>query len=81
METQPGGGVASLTADGRRVHGGGAGPELRVVLFLEDGLDAVAVQALLAQLNDAWARMDSFAEGVDSMEVKLQRAAQEPARH
>ncbi|VXB70973.1 conserved hypothetical protein [Arthrobacter sp. 9V] len=81
LETQPGGGVVSLTADGRQVSGGGAGPELRVVLFLEDGLDAVAVQTLVAQLNDAWARMDSFAEGVDSMEVKLQRAAQEPARH
>jgi hypothetical protein len=81
LETQPGTGVASLTADGRTVAGGGAGPELRVVLFLEDGLDAVAVQTLVAQLNDAWARMDSFAEGVDSMEVKLQRAAQEPGRH
>ncbi|MFJ4169133.1 SseB family protein [Paenarthrobacter sp. NPDC089714] len=81
LETQPGAGVASLTADGRQVPGGGAGPELRVVLFLEDGLDAVAVQALVAQLNEAWARMDSFAEGVDSIEVKLQRAAQEPAQH
>ncbi|MFF1828194.1 SseB family protein [Paenarthrobacter sp. NPDC058040] len=81
LETQPGGGVASLTADGRQVPGGGAGPELRVVLFLEDGLDAAAVQALVAQLNDAWARMDSFAECVDSIEVKLQRAAQEPAQH
>ncbi|HKU34700.1 MAG TPA: SseB family protein [Paenarthrobacter sp.] len=81
LETQPGGGVASLTADGCQVPGGGAGPELRVVLFLEDGLDAAAVQALVAQLNDAWARMDSFAEGVDSIEVKLQRAAQEPAQH
>ncbi|MCP2046245.1 UNVERIFIED_ORG: hypothetical protein J3D58_000317 [Paenarthrobacter nicotinovorans] len=79
LETQAGGGVVSLTAGGRKVQGGGAGPELRVVLFLEDGLDAAAVQTLVAQLNDAWARMDSFAEGVDSMEVKLQRAAQEPA--
>ncbi|MFK4639725.1 SseB family protein [Paenarthrobacter histidinolovorans] len=79
LETQAGGGVVSLTAGGRQVQGGGAGPELRVVLFLEDGLDAAAVQTLVAQLNDAWARMDSFAEGVDSMEVKLQRAAQEPA--
>ncbi|MFJ5955809.1 SseB family protein [Paenarthrobacter sp. NPDC092416] len=81
LETQPGAGIASLTSDGRSVPGGGAGPELRVVLFLEDGLDAVAVQALVAQLNEAWARMDSFAEGVDSIEVKLQRAAQEPGQH
>ncbi|WP_281452166.1 SseB family protein [Paenarthrobacter nitroguajacolicus] len=81
LETQAGGGVASLTAGGQQVAGGGPGPELRVVLFLEDGLDAEAVQTLVAQLNDTWARMDSFAEGVDSMEVKLQRAAQEPAPH
>jgi len=81
LQTQPGGGVASVTADGRQVFGGGAGPELRVVLYLEDGLDAAAVQTLVAQLNQAWAGMESFAEGVDSMEVKLQRAAQEPARY
>ncbi|MFJ4226832.1 SseB family protein [Paenarthrobacter nicotinovorans] len=81
LETQAGGGVASLTSDGRQVQGGGAGPELRVVLFLEDGLDAAAVQTLVGQLNEAWASMDSFAEGVDSMEIKLQRAAQEPAPH
>lgn len=81
LETHPGGGVASMTADGRAVPGGGAGPELRVVLFLEDGLDAAAVQSLVASLNEAWARMESFAEGVDSIEVKLQRAAQESGRH
>ncbi|MET4619424.1 hypothetical protein ABIE18_000860 [Arthrobacter sp. 2762] len=81
LETQTGGGVASLTADGRMVPGGGAGPELRIVLFLEDGLDAAAVQSLVADLNEAWAQVESFAEGVDSIEVKLQRAAQEPGRH
>lgn len=80
LETRPGGGVPSLTADGHHVPGGGAGPELRVVLFLEDGLDAAAVQTLVAQLNETWSRMDSFAEGVDSIEVKLQRAAQEPSQ-
>lgn len=81
LETQAGGGVACLTADGRTVPGGGAGPELRIVLFLEDGLDAAAVQSLVADLNEAWAQVESFAEGVDSIEVKLQRAAQEPGRH
>ncbi|UVJ40956.1 SseB family protein [Arthrobacter sp. CJ23] len=79
LETHPGAGVASRTAGGLPVAGGGAGPELRVVLFLEDGLDAAAVQALVAGLNESWARLDAFAEGVDSIEVKLQRAAQEPA--
>ena len=76
VEIHPGGGVASLAADGRQLPGGGPGPELRVQLYLEDGLDAAGVQALVAGLNDAWARNEMFAERVDSIEVKLQRAAQ-----
>ena len=75
VEIHPGGGVASATADGRRLPGGGAGPELRVVLYLEDGLDAAGVQSIVSGLNDAWARNEIFAERVDSIEVKLQRAA------
>lgn len=75
VEIHPGGGVASATADGRRLPGGGAGPELRVVLYLEDGLDAAGVQSVVAGLNNAWARNEIFAERVDSIEVKLQRAA------
>lgn len=76
VEIHPGGGVASAQAGGRELPGGGAGPELRVVLYLEDGLDAGAVQTLVAGLNDAWARNETFAERVDSIEIKLQRAAQ-----
>ena len=76
VEIPPGGGVASAQAGGRELPGGGAGPELRVVLYLEDGLDAGAVQTLVAGLNDAWARNETFAERVDSIEIKLQRAAQ-----
>jgi hypothetical protein len=75
VEIHPGGGIASATADGRRLPGGGAGPELRVVLYLEDGLDAAGVQSIVAGLNDGWARNELFAERVDSIEVKLQRAA------
>ena len=75
VEIHPGGGVASATADGRRLPGGGAGPELRVGLYLEDGLDAAGVQSIVAGLNNAWARNEIFAERVDSIEVKLQRAA------
>jgi hypothetical protein len=76
VEIHPGGGVASLAADGRQLPGGGAGPELRVQLYLEDGLDAAGVQSIVAGLNEAWARNELFAERVDSIEVKLQRAAQ-----
>ena len=76
VELQPGGGVVSATAAGDFVPGGGPGPELRVVLFLEDGLDAAGVQAIVAGLNSDWSRNAVFAERVDSIEVKLQRAAE-----
>ena len=77
VEIHPGGGVASLTADGRQLPGGGAGPGAAVVqLYLEDGLDAAGVQSIVAGLNNAWARNELFAERVDSIEIKLQRAAQ-----
>ncbi|MFC9354362.1 SseB family protein [Arthrobacter sp. NPDC057013] len=76
LEILPGGGVASATAAGARVEGGGAGPELRVVLYLEDGLDAAAVQDLVAGLQAEWSRNVLFGERVDSIEVKLRRAAQ-----
>ncbi|GAA2860870.1 SseB family protein [Paenarthrobacter ilicis] len=81
VETRPGAGVRSLTADGRSVSGGGPGPELQVVLHLEDGLDAAGVQSLVGSLHQAWAQLESFAESVDSVEIKLQRAAQGPGRH
>ncbi|MCX6498176.1 MAG: SseB family protein [Arthrobacter sp.] len=75
VEIHPGGGVASAQAGGRQLPGGGAGPELRLVLYLEDGLDAAEVQAIVAALNTGWARNETFAERVDSIEIKLQRAA------
>lgn len=75
VEVQPGAGVASATAGGRALPGGGSGPELRVVLYLEDGLDAAGVQSVVSGLNAAWASDDRFAERVDSVEVKLRRAA------
>lgn len=76
VELEPGGGVASATAGGAVVPGGGPGPELRVVLYLADGLDAAGVQAVVAGLNAEWSRNVVFAERVDSIEVKLQRAAE-----
>jgi len=76
VELRPGGGVASATATGAVVPGGGPGPELRVVLFLEVGLDASGVQTVVAGLNSDWSRNAVFAERVDSIEVKLQRAAE-----
>ena len=75
LELERGTGVAARTRDGRIVDGGGAGPELGIVLYLEDGLDAAGVNSLTAALNEAWSRNELFAERVDSVEVKLKRAA------
>ena len=74
LELLPGRGVAARTADGAVLAGGGAGPELQVVLYLADGLDAAAVQELVAGLQAEWSRNVLFGERVDSIEVKLRRA-------
>jgi len=74
IELLPGRGVAAGAADGSVVPGGGAGPELQVVLYLEDGLDAAGVQQLVASLQAEWSRNVLFGERVDSLEIKLRRA-------
>lgn len=76
IELLPGRGVASRAADGTAIPGGGAGPELQVVLYLEDGLDAAGVQHLVAGLQAEWSRNVLFGERVDSIEIKLRRAAE-----
>ncbi|MDQ0664972.1 hypothetical protein QFZ35_003470 [Arthrobacter ulcerisalmonis] len=74
IELLPGRGVAASAADGAVVPGGGAGPELQVVLYLEDGLDAAGVQELVGGLQAEWSRNVLFGERVDSLEIKLRRA-------
>lgn len=76
IELLPGRGVASRAADGTAIPGGGAGPEVQVVLYLEDGLDAAGVQQLVAGLQAEWSRNVLFGERVDSIEIKLRRAAE-----
>jgi hypothetical protein len=72
----PGSGVATVSGTGAQLPGGGAGPELQVVLYLKDGLDAAAVQELVSGLQSVWSRNVLFGERVDSIEIKLRRAAQ-----
>jgi SseB protein N-terminal domain len=76
IERVPGRGVATRASDGSAIAGGGAGPELQVVLYLEDGLDSAGVQQLVAGLQAEWSRNVLFGERVDSIEIKLRRAAQ-----
>lgn len=74
IELAPGRGVAAHAADGTVVPGGGAGPELQVVLYLAEGLDAAGVQELVAGLQGQWSRNVLFGERVDSIDIKLRRA-------
>ncbi|WP_411376073.1 SseB family protein [Arthrobacter sp. MPF02] len=76
IEVLPGRGVPARSADGSTIPGGGAGPELQAVLYLEEGLDAAAVQQLVAGLQAEWSRNVLFGERVDSIEIKLRRASQ-----
>lgn len=48
-----------------------AGPELIVRLTLQPGLDATALQELLARLANRWAESELIAASVDSLEVAL----------
>ncbi|GGI93578.1 SseB family protein [Pseudarthrobacter scleromae] len=74
LELVQGRGVAARAADGTVAAGGGAGPELQVVLYLEDGLDAAGVQELVGGLQAQWSRNVLFGERVDSIDIKLRRA-------
>lgn len=74
LELLPGRGVAARAAGGSVLAGGGAGPELQVVLYLADGLDAEGVQQLVTGLQAEWSRNVLFGERVDSIEIKLRRA-------
>ncbi len=68
---RPGDGVASRTAAGAAVPGGGPGPELLVSLQLSAGLDAEMVRDVVSGLQDALASDSRFTDKVDSLEVRL----------
>ncbi|MDM7990316.1 SseB family protein [Arthrobacter sp. zg-Y877] len=70
---QQGQGTASRTAAGAPVTGGGAGPELRMVLQLAPGLDPQDVSALAAGLQQRLTANPEFVERVDSLDLKITR--------
>ncbi|MCZ2403724.1 SseB family protein [Paenarthrobacter sp. Z7-10] len=75
FRVQAGSGVASRSASGAVICGGGAGPELRVVLYLRPGLNQLGVESLTGGLQQGWAMDEVFAERVDSVEISLRPAA------
>ncbi|KAD3515424.1 SseB family protein [Arthrobacter yangruifuii] len=70
---QQGPGTASRTAGGAPVAGGGAGPELRMVLQLAPGLDPQDISALAAGLQQRLTANPEFVERVDSLDLKITR--------
>lgn len=67
----PGRGVASRTAAGRAVPGGGPGPELAVSLRIHPGLTQAEVGAMSERFQRRLAEDAEFTELVDSLEVRL----------
>jgi hypothetical protein len=53
-----------------------AGPELIVILTIEDGLDSAALGEMMTRLQERWAASGILAERVDSMDVRLVRRAE-----
>lgn len=73
VELAPGGGIPSRAAGGKVVAGGGAGPELRLTLVLEEGLSQEDVRAMTAAFQDRLQNLQEFVERVDSLEIRLTR--------
>lgn len=69
----PGGGIGAKTATGQIVAGGGAGPELRLVLKVREGLGRTELQALAARLQRRLGGDPDFMERVDSLEISFTR--------
>lgn len=69
----PGGGIGAKTASGKIVAGGGAGPELRLVLKVREGLGRTELQALAARLQRRLGGDADFMERVDSLEIRFTR--------
>ena len=72
--TAPGDGVAARTADGAVVGGGGAGPELSVVLSLRSGLDRAQLDDVVARFQARLSTEPALAQEVDSMRLRLTTA-------
>jgi hypothetical protein len=68
-----GSGIASRTASGRVLAGGGPGPELRLVLTARDGLSQPELQGLATRLQGRLGESKDFAERVDSLEISFVR--------
>ncbi|NUL48908.1 SseB family protein [Cellulosimicrobium funkei] len=73
----PGSGVASRTAAGTVLPGGGSGPELRLVAYpdaeLTTAADEAGLRLMAATLQQVLAEVPSLAERADSVEITVSR--------
>lgn len=68
----PGAGVATQTASGQVLPGGGAGPELKIVAFPEPGMDEAGMRLMAATLQQLLGEIPTLAERADSVEITVQ---------
>lgn len=68
----PGAGVATQTASGQVLPGGGAGPELKIVAFPEPGMDEAGLRLMAATLQQLMGEIPTLAERADSVEITVQ---------
>lgn len=68
----PGVGVATQTASGQVLPGGGAGPELKIVAFPEPGMDEAGLRLMAATLQQLLGEIPTLAERADSVEITVQ---------
>lgn len=73
VEAGPGSGVSSRSAGGKVLGGGGAGPELRLTLVLEEGLSQEEVRLTTQDVRNRLQNVQEFVERVDSLEIRLTR--------
>ncbi|WP_336703945.1 SseB family protein [Micrococcus terreus] len=68
----PGPGVATQTASGQVLPGGGAGPELKIVAFPEPGMDEAGLRLMAATLQQLLGEIPTLTERADSVEITVQ---------
>ncbi|OMH31171.1 SseB family protein [Tersicoccus sp. Bi-70] len=71
VDCAAGRGVASADRDGTPIAGGGPGPELRIGLTLRTGLDRHELDATVRRIQERLAADPVFADGVDSIEMRI----------
>lgn len=62
-------GVGTVSAAGTAIAGGGAGPELRIVVVTEPGLDEVDVRIAVASVRASLTELELLRERADSVEL------------